>query len=341
MPILRISSRVQVYGDVVPGQLAEPLQRYVDWERFASGMPVREAISDRRIVESGQTLTLANVTTITGIAAGATYSFKAHPSKSGRYQIRYVSGAAMPQLTGLSTSIATVGHSYSVVTQDDGSIVLTDTFATPGNFGLIRGDKVYLAGSAFGDTGPWSASNQGFWTVVACSASGIYPGAKLTLKRVESTDSVGVDESAIVATATADIQKIVPVVSALIVGVAPYSSAYSGVWEVVESAKGWFSIDSLTTLPDILTDIPTALTLAQNDFLGYFRVEVDAAAVVKTTSGDLTQGSQVLRPVVFSDPLATPVGGWMELYGFMTNLQVQNVSDGPVSVNVILAYLES
>jgi hypothetical protein len=44
--------------------------------------------------------------------------------------------------------------------------------------------------------------------------------------------------------------------------------------------------------------------------------------------------------VKFADPLAAPVGGWMELYGLLTQLSVQNVSDVAVNVNVIVAYLE-
>ncbi len=92
--------------------------------------------------------------------------------------------------------------------------------------------------------------------------------------------------------------------------------------------------------PDLLGQTLNVLTLVPEQFLGYVRVEVDAPCIVANTSGDLTQGQQALRPVKFSDPLAAPLGGWLEVYGFLTQLSIQNVSDGPANVNVILAYVE-
>ena len=334
MPTLRISSRTQIYGDVVPGQMAEPLQRFVDWERFASGMAVREAYSDRKVVAPGQTLSLANVSVISGVAAGALYDLKAHPTKTGRYQVRYMSGAVANPLAALGTSIAVVGHTYAVTTSTDGNITVTDTTASPSNFGLARGDKVYISGAVFDDAGPFGAANQGFWTVVSCSAVGANPGAALTLKRADITDTTGATENVTCVAAT-DIQKVTPVTAVFVVG----APAYAGVWTVKESASGWFSIDSSVVLPDLLDSTLSVLTLATTEFLGYSRVEVDGMALVESQSGDLTSGSQIIRPVKFVDPLAAPVGGWYELYGCLTSLSVQNVSDAPVGVNTILAYL--
>lgn len=339
MPTLRISSRVQAFGDTIPGQQAEPLQRYCDWERFASGMAAREVSSDRHVVAAGQTLTLANLASVTGIAAGALYSLKAHPSKSNRYQVRYLSGAISNPLAGLGTGLLTPGNTYTVTQNADGSINVTDTSVSPVNFGssLARGDVVYLAGSGFGDTAPWNANNQGFWSVVNVRAVGVNPGAMLVLQRVDAADPLGFAET-ITAAAAVDLQKSFDASAALIVGVA----AYAGTWAVVESAAGWFSIESLSPLPDVLsTGALTALTLVQSQFLGYARVEVDGMAVVTSKAGDLTQGQQLLRPVKFVDPLASPVGGWLELYGLLTLLTVQNAGDRPLSVNVVLGYLEA
>jgi hypothetical protein len=299
-------------------------------------MSAREAVSDRRVVDPGQTLTLANVSVVSGIAAGALYSLKAHPSKAGRYQIRYTGGALTNPLLGLGTVLLTPGNTYVVTQNVDGSINVSDTSVSPVNFGmsLARGDKVYIAGSSFGDTGPFDASNQGFWTVVTTKFVGANPGAMVVLKRVDATDPVGAAET-VIAVAATDIQRVDPATSVLVVG----APAYAGVWTVKESAQGWVSVDSLVTLPDLSGVTLVALTVAQDEVLGYFRAEVDGIAVVSSKSGDMTQGQQVLRPVVFSDPLAAPVGGWTEAYGFFTTLSVENVSDQSLNVNVILAYL--
>lgn len=334
MPTLRISSRVQAYADTIPGGLAEPLQRYVDFEKFASGMSIREVNSDRRVIDPGVTLSLANVTFVTGIAVGALYDLKAHPTKTGRYQVRYKSGAISDPIIGLGTGLVTPANTYVVTLNADGSINIVDSSVSPVNFGLARGDTVYVAGTSFGDTGPFNVANQGFWTVVTCTSSGTNPGAKLVLKRVNPTDSTGLAET-VTAAAALNIQKSTPISSVLLVG----APAYAGIWAVTETASGWFSIDSLVTLPDLLNISMTAMTLVPEQFLGYIRVEVDGPAIVRTTSGDLTQGQQVLRPVKFSDPLAAPVGGWLEMYGLLTQLSVQNVSDVPVSVNLVLAYV--
>lgn len=336
MPTLRIASRVQAFGDTIPGQMAEPLQRYVDWERFASGMPANEVISDRRIVDPGSTLTLASVAIVSGIAAGALYNLRPHPTKASRYQVRYASGAVSDPLVGLGTGLLTPANTYVVTQNTDGSINVSDTSAAPANFGasLARGDRVYLAGADFGDTGPWGSANQGFWEVVTTRFVGVNPGAQVILKRVDTTDPLGTAET-VTAVAAKDLQKVVPATAALIVG----ASAYAGVWEVKEAAQGWLSIDSPIPLPDLTGVSLTALSLITDDFVGYARVEVDGLAVVSYKSADLTQGSQLLRPVRFSDPLAAAVGGWTELYGLITLLTVQNVSDQPLGVNVVLGYL--
>jgi hypothetical protein len=338
MPTLRISSRTQIYADVVPGQLAEPLQRFCDFERFFSGAQAREVVSDRRVIDPGQTLTLANVPTVSGILSGALYSLTAHPTKQGRYQVRYTGGAISNPLVGLGTGLLTPANTYAVTLNTDGSVNISDTSVAPVNFGTLvaRGDKVYVAGSNFGDTGPFSTLTQGFWTVVSFKAVGVNPGAMLIIKRIDPTDALGTAETVTAASAF-DLQKVAPASSALIVG----TSSYAGVWNVVESASGWLSIDSLSVLPDLTGVSLTALSVAEGQFLGYSRVEVDGLAIVSSKSGDLTQGQQVLRPVVFSDPLAVPVGGWAESYGFLTSLTVQNVSDRTLNVNVVLAYLVS
>lgn len=336
MPTLRINSKIQTYADIVPGQLSEPLMRYCDWERLASGIPVREVISDCRVVSPGTTLSLASVSVISGIAPSVLYSLKAHATKTDRYQIRYQSGGTGNPLVGLGTGLASISNTYVVTLNTNGSINLVDNSVSPVNFGLARADKVYIAGSDFGDTGPFSSLNQGFWEVVSCSAFGSNPGAKLVLSRINITDELGVAET-VTAAATLNIQKVTKVSSALIIG----APAYAGIWTVTESASGWFSVDSVNTLPDLLSVTLTALTLSLGEFLGFARVESDGIAVVNSTSGDLTQGSIVLRPVIFSDPLAVSVGGWTEIHGLLTALSVQNVSDQDINVNVILGYMAS
>jgi len=336
MPTLRIESKIQAYADVIPGQLSEPLQRYVDWTRFMSGAPVRELISDRRVVDPGQTLTLSSISTISGISAGALYSLQPHPTILNRYQVRYLSGAVSNPLLPLGTGLLTIGNTYVVTQNTDGSINLSDTSVTPVNFNstVSRNETVYIAGSNFGDTGPFNSLNQGFWTVVTIKSIGANPGAEMVLKRVDATQPVGTPETQI-ATAATNIQLVTPVTAALIVG----APSYAGVWTITESAQGWFSVDSLNVLPQLTNVALQALTIAEDQFLGYFRVEVDGPAILSCKSGDLTQGSQLLRPVVFSDPLAVPVGGWSEAYGFYSALTVQNVGDTALNVNVILANL--
>ncbi len=337
MPSLRIASRVQAFGDTIPGALAEPLQRYVDWERFASGMPAREVTSNRLVIDPGGTATLGSVLSFSGFAAGALYDLKAHPSKPGRYQVRYKSGATA-QLGGFDLAdLAIPANTYAITTNGDGSINLENTGVTFTPFAVKRGDTIYLAGSQFGDTGPWNIENQGFWTVVACSASGANPGVKLTLKRRDANDPVGVAETVTSAAAT-DIQHVITAPAVLIVGPA----AYSGVWAATEGAKGWFSIDSAETLPDLLNDATMQfLSVASEEFIGYARVEADGLAVVKVASVDASLVASIIRPVKFSDPLAAAVGGWWESYGFYTEVQVENPGDQPLNVNVIVATLTS
>lgn len=299
-------------------------------------MPLKEVLSDRRVVAPGATLTLANVATISGIAVGALYGFHAHPSKAGRYQVRYQSGAVSNPLAGLGTGLLTPANTYQVTLNSDGSINVADTSVAPVNFGtsLSRGDTVYIAGSRFGDTGPFGSNNQGFWTVVATVPVGANPGAQVVLKRVDPTEPLGTAET-VTSAAALDLQKVVSASAVLLIG----APAYAGIWDVKEAAAGWLSIDSATPLPVYDGVSLTALSIITSDFVGYARIEVDGLAVVSYKSGDLSQGSQVLRPVRFADPLAAPVGGWTELYGLITLLTVQNVTDQPVNVNTIIAYL--
>ena len=333
MPTLRINSRIQAFQD---DNVAEPRKNFVDYQVFAGHLPVKELVSDSKVVDAGDTLTLVNVSTISGIAVGALYSLQAHPSKTGRYQIRYTGGAVANPLLSLGTGLLTPANTYAIALNSDGSINLSDTSVTPVNFGTLvaRGDNIYIAGSQFGDTGPFATSNQGFWTVVRWAAVGANPGAMLVLKRVNPVDSIGVAETQ-TATAALNVQKVSPAVAVLLTGASPYA----GVWSVQESASGWVSIDSANVLPDLSGVTLTALTIVPESFVGYARVEVDNMAVVSVKSGDFTQGQQVLRPVKCMDSLSPPIGGWCENYGFLTGLTVQNVSDMPIRANIVLAYV--
>jgi hypothetical protein len=335
MPQLRISSRVQAFGDTIPGQLAEPLQRYVDWERFASGMPVKQVMSQRLVLPVGGS-TIVNTPVVTGVLPGALYSVFAHPTKPNRYQVRYQSGAVSNPLVSLGTGLLTPGNTYQVVVNADGSIAVADTSVAPVNFGtsLARGDTVYLSGSSFGDAGPWSSLNQGFWQVVTFAPVGVSPNAKVTLKRVDPADPAGTAET-VTASAVNDLQKSLAVKSALIDG----PPAYSALRVVTECAQGWFSIDSLTLLPEVPEVSFSLITLVSDDFIGYARIEADGPVRVTHKSGDLAQGETVVRPVKFSDPLALPVGGWFEVYGLLTLISVVPMSDQQTSVNVILAFV--
>lgn len=335
MPILRINTRISSFADVVQGQMTEPIQNYVDWERSVTGSPVKEVVSLKKVVLPGQTLSLASVPFVSGVETGALYNFYPHPSVNNRYQLRYVSGGASDPLVGLGTGLSVSANTYSVTINTDGTINLVNNGPSFVDFARIAGDIVYLSGSNFGDTGVFNILNQGFWVVVSCSAVGVNSGAKLVLKRLNLSDSTGYVEN-VTASGTYNIQYIPPQSACFINSTA---TSYNGIWQITESASGWISVDSINPLPYNLNVTVSSFSIVSSDFISYARIEADDTCLVQLTSGDLSPpGYCVLNPVSNALYPAGPLPGWFESYGMFTSASITNIMSSPLNVNGIIGF---
>jgi hypothetical protein len=342
MAKLNIKHEVVAFQD--DANASNPLQKFVDWKRAASMYLDEVGHQSQRIEAGGFVEVMPASQGGVLVADTETFTLQPHPSKEGLYQVRAV-GAEM---NFLGQTVAAPGASYTFAPNTDGSISLrcNDTFEQPpadlpemwvvgGPFAaLSRGDRLYVPGTPYGDTGPFAVENTGFWEVVAVGGN---PGSEVRLKRVASNDHPGVAETVTV-TATRDLQRVD--------GVSPYGKVfilasgsslyYSGAWEVAEAARGWFSIHSDRVLPTVLQAAFERLYLARH-VIGFLRVETDRLARVDYHSA-AGPFEMVITPVIDGEREAM---GWFEVNGFITGLTVRNLSAEAMRVNIVVGYDKS
>ncbi len=321
MPQLNVTSRVTAFQDTQ--NVSDPKQRYVDWQRSQTGIGVSEVYSSRFEVDVGETIALLADVSVSAI--GDTYTTKTVPFSSAEYQLR----ASAAALASLCTNLATIGQSYSVSIQTDGTIWLTYGGAADGTFSSVKpGDTIYLAGSQFNDTGPWNILNQGFWTVVRVE-SVVHVADRLVMLWPLPDPFA----ETITAAAVTDIQKVAPEKYVFLSG---GPGILTGIHPVVHSAKGWVTIATSTSYP-IATALSFTTFAVVPEYLAFARIESDQVLDIIFRCGDATDQTLRVLPVSAGDVQQM---GWAEVFGFVTKLSLLNNSGVAATVNVVYAVQE-
>lgn len=317
MPVANFVESVVVYDDVE--NASNPQRKHVDWKRSATGLVFEQVYSERFLLTSGATRTVAGPVGVTDLSA-TSVTFDASIAKPSWYQIR---GAFATSPWALALS---VGAQAITVTANalDGSAFVTG--AGLASLAAVKpGDWLYLAGSTYGDAGNFASTNQGFWVVSAVS-TGIH------LRRAYPDDSAPVTET-VTAIGTTDVQHLPDATRprwAYIAG----SPTFGGLKTVAAAAIGWVAIPTET---QFVTTGATTLTrfVVTPSYIAYARVESDQP--VKLTIGDAAATANEVSLL----PVASAAPAWYEGFSFTTSLALLNTSSVTATINLIYAIAKS
>jgi hypothetical protein len=170
MAYFSLTSQALVFGDPIAS--SNPTQRYVDWTRKYSQIPVSNARSNSYSIEPLSSVAVFDGTRSTSVSDTTQFSVALSPINSSTYRFSWTAVGTAPAFR-TDRALTLSGLDVTLVTQANNSVVVTVSVGSP--FGAVTvGDVVFLPGTTTGDSaGPFSALNEGEWSVITASASSL------------------------------------------------------------------------------------------------------------------------------------------------------------------------
>lgn len=185
--ILNLTQKIVAYSDKTVS--SNPRLRNVDWTRDMSGLAIANPKTDRFDIQAGDTKLIFDGTRTTTIGVNTAFTISLSPLDPSRYRFTYISGINPTLRADRAIDLTGIATTFSVNANATANI----TTASPGFAGVVLGDTVFVPGVTTGDSaGPFSPSNEGFWTVIAV----------LTTSNIQVARLAGVDFSASAETQT-------------------------------------------------------------------------------------------------------------------------------------------
>jgi hypothetical protein len=317
MPVANFVESVVVYDDVE--NASNPQRKHVDWKRSATGLVFEQAYSERFSLAPGESRALFTTSVSFDLLNGegpAAVDLTPVTAQSSWYQMRGI--AVSPGATDFAVAAETV----TFAAQSDGTLKVTgagvDFTTTP-----LTNDWVYVAGSTYGDTGPASAANQGFWVITAVTTDTLY------LRRVYETDPTPTTETVTI-DSTLDLQLVRDAQRPRWVYIEG-SSIFAGLKQVLGAASGWIAFASETQFVPVTAFTFTKI-FAVRDYAPYLRVEASGPVTVRTLDASLAAYADTSMLLVSEN-----APGWVESFSFTTFATVINNGTAAVTVNSIFA----
>lgn len=318
---LRIIKQLVAFGDAT--STSNPRLRYVDWSRDLSDLRVSRPRSEQHTLAPSEEKTLFDGGRSLLLDGTTAFQVKLLSGTSDTYQVRWTGGTNPGFRTdrALNLSGATV-----VVTVFSNS---TATMAvTSGSFASVQvGDTLWVPGTEEGVTSPFNAANQGFWKVLAASAT------TLVLTREADVDFEAYGESVSVTSAGQMVAFSATGVQAgdkLDVS-AGFAASTQRTFPIVRVTPKYLEVTSTAIVPE-----ETGITPGAAGFLVYTAakafvyVEADQDCVIRV-NGD-TSSIQRVSPWIAGD--SSKVGSY-ERTGPTWSMKVLNRSSVPLNVTVI------
>lgn len=311
MPTANFVESILFYDD--DENTSNPQRKHVDWRRSSSGARFDQVYSERFLLSPGVEKVLETSLGETDLSA-TPVAVQAVTAQSTWYQFR----GAFPT-SPWASALAVSAQSLTLTVQVDGTLLVTGT-GLASLSAVVPGDWVYIAGSQYGDTGPFSSVNQGFWEVVSVAAG-------LTLRSVYGT-TTPVNET-VTTTSVNNLQLVRKETRPRWLFVQG-SAVYAGLQQVVGAGIGWLAVLAPSQYVAVAS---ISLTLiAAPIFIAYARVESDQPVTVKLT--DAVADNEVS---LLPSTSVTPV--WVEVFPFGLALSVENTgSNVAAAVNIIYAF---
>lgn len=292
MANLRVIKQLVAFGDSLSTN--NPRLRYVDWNRDISDLEVQNPRSESHILAPGQEKLLFDGTRTLAVDGTTELSVALVPGEADRYRFRFTGGTNPVFRTNRGLELS--GASVSVVLNANSTATMT--VAGDGGFeSIVAGDTLWVPGTEESISSPFHAANQGFWLVMAATAT------SLTLTRPSNTDFEAYTQSAV--SVTADNQ------------IVAYSSAGVQVGDRLEVGGGfvattWRTYSIVGVTPSYIEVVSTAIIPSETDILpsaagfkvftslkSFVYIEADQDCVVRV-NGD-TSNCQRLAPWLAGD----------------------------------------
>lgn len=314
--ILRTVSTVVAFGDASPTQ--NPKMRYVDWARDITEELVDNPRSESYQISPGQEKLIFDGTRSIALDNTTVIDFALVTGTADRYRFTWSGGTDPAFRTARTFSIA--GASVTVAAQANSTAVLT---VTGGSFtGITVGDTLWI-----NSTSAFNPVNQGFWTVLAVSAT------SMTVARADGTNNM-YSEGPIVVVSAADFKAFsadgVQVGDKLEVS-AGFSTSILRSYSIVAVTSTYLEVSSTATLPNQSSILPgIGGMLVFTALKRWLRIEADQECVIRV-NGD-TSSFQRLSPWASGDQ--TKIGEYVKT-GPVWSLKILNKSVFPANAIII------
>jgi hypothetical protein len=214
-----------------------------------------------------------------------------------------------PLLEGCGQDLAVVGQEYTLMAFGDGTAMLTGVELAPGM-------TLYFPSPRYDESGAFSPQNSGLWDVER-----VRLGRKVAYLRRFGSEQPGATET-VKAAAAGDIQHVMSAEHAAVLLV----GFVSGVFPVVAATPRWVAV-RMPEVPEVDGVSFDQFSLVES-FMGHCEVQTDQVASVRFNGK--TPGIVVLPAV----PGVEAEMSKYEVRGFVTDLQVENLSTQPMKLRV-------
>lgn len=324
---LNVTMKLLAFGD--KSLNSNPRLRYVDWNRDASGIQVRDPKAESHSIDPGATKLIFDGTRATTISGSSAFAVSLSPLDPSRYRLTWTGGTNPTFRT--DRSLALNGIAVTIAVQANSTIIMSVP-AGPDFTGVNAGDTVFIPDASTGDTaGPFSPLNGGFWQVLAVLSS-----TSLSLARFAGVDFAATNEVVTVTSApqlqafsTAGVQ-----VGDKVDISAGFATSTRKTFDVVAVTSTFIEVISTTALPPETGITPgTTGMIFYTDSKSVIYVEVDQEACIRLNGS--TDNSQRLSPIEAGNP-DRPAPYFKR--GPAWSLSI--VNRAPVTLNVVVIHAE-
>lgn len=322
---LTLLSKTVAYKDQ-GGPSNQPLQKHFDWTR-SMVLQVEAPKANAETIPSGGAYTFFSGTVGTSIDGTTGLSVTRSPLDPTRFRFTWSGGTAPVFRSTVGLTLST--RQVTVAVQSDATVTMTLDAGTWGS--LAEGNEVFIPGTTTGDSvGPFSALNEGWWTVLAV----LSPTAIQVARRTGAVFS-GTSETVTVAS---DSQVLGLLTNGVAEGdgvdiSAGFSASTRRTFVVEAVTNSWFEVVSTVALPLETGKTPGATGMvfftAAKRFLG---VETDQEVSLRING--MTTDHLRIGPL---DPADTESPGEARLTGPVWSLTVVNRSAQAANVTIFTA----
>ncbi len=284
-----VTMKLLAFGDKTLN--SNPRLRYVDWNRDASGIQVRDPKSESHSIDPGATKIIFDGTRATSISGTTAFDVSLSPLDPSRYRFTWTGGTNPVFRTDRSLALNGV---LVTITALANSTINMSVPVGPDFTGVVAGDTIFIPDASTGDSaGPFSPLNGGYWQVLA-----VIDSQNLSLARFAGTDFSATSE-AVTLTANSQLQAFstagVQVGDNVDIS-AGFSAATRKTYEVIAVTSKFIEVLSTTALPPETGITPgVSGMIFYTDAKSILYIEADQEACVRLNGS--TDNSQRLSPI--------------------------------------------